>query len=68
MEKFVILHSIGMIIKVKKRHKDHRGTTHTIHCLLCYEMSSTLLKLKCYGFHLSRHGAHISQAYSPYFL
>ena len=40
--------------------------TRAMPCLLCYEMSSPLQKLKCYGFHISRYGAHIS-VYSPYF-
>ena len=36
-------------------------------CLLCYETSLTLLKLRRYGFHVSRYGVQISQVYSPYF-
>jgi len=36
-------------------------------CLLCYEMSSTLLKLRRYAFHVSKYGGHVSQAYYPYF-
>jgi len=34
-------------------------------CLLCYEMSLTLLKLRCYGFQVSIYGEHISRAYFP---
>jgi len=49
----------------------HHGTafvpSHTMPCLLCYEASSALLKLRCYGFHVLRYGAHVSWAYSPYF-
>ena len=32
------------------------GTPHTMPCLLCYETSSTLLKSRYYGFHISRYG------------
>jgi len=42
-----------------------------IRCLayyVCYETSSTLLKLRRYGFHVKRYGARISWAYSLYFL
>jgi len=35
---------------------------------ICYEMSSTLLKLRNNGFHVSRYGMHISCVYSLYFL
>jgi len=30
-------------------------------CLLCYETSLTLLKLRRYGFHLSRYAARVSR-------
>jgi len=50
------------------RHKDRRGTSHTMPCLPCYEMSLTLLKLRRYGFQVSRYGASMSRVYSLYFL
>ena len=36
---------------------DRWGTSCTMPCLLCYETGSTLLKLRQYGFHISRYGA-----------
>ena len=43
------------------------GTFHAMPCLPCYEMSSTLLKLRRYSFHVSRYGVHVSWVYSLYF-
>jgi len=41
-----------------------KNSTDNIPCLLCYEMSSTLLKLRHYGFYVLGYGAHILQVYS----
>jgi len=43
--------------------RDHWGTSRAMPCLLCYERSSTLLKLRHYGFHVSRYGIHVSWAF-----
>jgi len=44
------LHKVTIYSRhVIARHKDCRGTSYTIPCLLCYEMRLTLLKLRCYG-------------------
>ena len=46
------------------KHKDCKGTSHTMPCLLCYETSSTLLKLRCYGFHIW--GTHFTIIFSVF--
>ena len=55
-----------VMASVHARHKDHWGTSHTMPYLLGYETNSTLLKLRCYGFHVSRYGAHFTSIFSVF--
>ena len=41
--------------------KIDESTSRAMPCLLCYETSSSLPKLRRYGFHVSGYGAHVSR-------
>jgi len=57
----------GRHVMASVRDKDCWGTSRAMPCLLFYETSLTLLKLRHYDFHVSRYGTRVSQVYSPYF-
>ena len=57
---FVMCDVCVTIVKKKK------STFHSYYSMLI--MSLTLLKLRCYGFHISRYGVHISQINFQYYV
>ena len=63
---YLLSNSLGVLVR-HSQINDCWGTSYIMPCLLYYETSSTLLKLRRYGFHVLRYGVRVSRVYSPYF-